>query len=224
MNPATPLRGRNGSCIIVASFDARTNSRMILDIGFVIFGYLMGSISTAIVLCKVMGQPDPRTQGSGNPGATNVLRFGGKRLAAATLIGDIVKGFLPVAIAAPFVHSPTAVGAVALAAVVGHVFPIFFRFKGGKGVATGCGVLLGASWPTALAAFGVWLTVFLLTRVSSLSAIAASAALPLLIYWLDPHPEYLWFAIAISAILLWRHRQNFLNLLAGREKRVGESK
>lgn len=196
---------------------------MILDIVFVVLSYLMGSISSAIVLCKVMGRPDPRTQGSGNPGATNVLRFGGKRLAAATLVGDIFKGFLPVALAQPFVHSPAALASVALAAVVGHVFPVFFNFKGGKGVATGCGVLLGVSWPTAVAAFAVWLAVFLTTRLSSLSAITASAALPLLIFLLDPHIEYFWFAMAISAILLWRHRQNIQNLLAGREKRIGQS-
>jgi glycerol-3-phosphate acyltransferase PlsY len=197
---------------------------MPLDIGFIVLSYLVGSVSTAIVLCKAMGQPDPRTLGSGNPGATNVLRFGGKRLAAATLIGDVLKGLFPVLIAKPFVHSPTMLASVAFAAVVGHVFPIYYRFKGGKGVATGLGVLLGVSWPSALAALAVWSSVLAITRVSSLSAILGAVVLPLLVYWLDPHIEYTWFAVAISLLLLWRHRQNINNLLAGREGRVGASR
>jgi glycerol-3-phosphate acyltransferase PlsY len=196
---------------------------MLLELGFIILSYLIGSVSTAIVLCKATGQPDPRTLGSGNPGATNVLRFGGKRLAAATLIGDVVKGLIPVLIAKPFVDNPTALACVALAAVIGHVFPVYYRFKGGKGVATGLGVLLGVSWQSALAALAVWLTILLITRLSSLAAIIGAILLPLIVYLLDPHVEYTWFAVAITALLLWRHRQNINNLLSGRESKVGES-
>ncbi len=195
---------------------------MPLELGFIVLSYLIGSVSTAIVLCKATGQPDPRTLGSGNPGATNVLRFGGKTLAAATLLGDLIKGLVPVLIAKPFVADPVILASVGFAAIIGHVFPVYYGFKGGKGVATGLGVVFAISWPTALAALAVWLGVLGMTRVSSLAAIVGAVLLPLLLYFLDPHIEYTWFGMAVSMLLLWRHRKNINNLIAGRESKVGE--
>ncbi len=193
-----------------------------IDLGLVLLGYLFGSISTAILVARAMGLPDPRTQGSKNPGATNVLRLGGKKAAALTLFGDSLKGLLPVLAARLFSDDPAVLAAVAMAAFLGHLFPVFFGFKGGKGVATALGVLLGLSWPIALAVLATWLFMAKVVRISSLSALTAAVLAPAYAWLLDPQPAYLAMVGAMSALLLLRHRSNIQKLLRGEEGRIGE--
>jgi glycerol-3-phosphate acyltransferase PlsY len=193
-----------------------------LDFGLVLFGYLFGSVSTAILVARAMGLPDPRTQGSKNPGATNVLRIGGKKAAAFTLLGDSLKGLLPVLAARAITEEPAVLAAVAFAAFIGHLFPVFFGFKGGKGVATAMGVLLGLSWPIALAVLVTWLFMAKVVRISSLSAITAALLAPLYTWLIDPQPAYLAMVGAMSTLLLLRHRSNIQKLLRGEEGRIGE--
>jgi len=193
---------------------------MILDISLALFAYLLGSLSTAVIACKLSGLPDPRTQGSGNPGATNVLRFGGKKLAIIVLLGDLLKGLIPVMLAQLLALPPLSVGIVGLLAFAGHIFPVFFGFQGGKGVATALGVILGLSWPTGLALVAIWIAVALLFKYSSLAAICAALAAPLII-WLNA-PAQTIVVLLMSLMLLWRHRNNLRNLLRGTEPKVGE--
>lgn len=180
-------------------------------------GYLLGSISSAILVCRLLGLPDPRAHGSGNPGATNVLRVGGKKAAAVTLLGDMLKGLVPV-LAAHALGMPTAVvAAVAVAAIFGHLFPVFFGFRGGKGVATALGALLGAAWPVGLAVVLTWLVIFALTRISSLSALSAFVLAPLYAWWLQGETEFVAAVALITVVLIWRHRSNIRKLLGGTE-------
>ena len=195
---------------------------MIVSGLFILFAYLLGSLSAAIIVCKLMGLPDPRSQGSKNPGTTNVLRIGGKKAAAITLLGDLLKGLIPVAIAKVFITEPWVLAAVAFAAILGHLFPVFFKFQGGKGVATSFGVLLGLAWPAALAALGVWLAITAMFRISSLSALVAALTAPFAMLWFSPHIEFFWLAVLTSLVLLWTHRSNLQNLLAGKESKIGE--
>lgn len=199
-----------------------------LDIGLavslIIGAYLLGSISTAILTCRLMGLPDPRTQGSGNPGATNVLRLGGKKAAAVTLFGDLLKGLLPVLVAQWLVDTPAVIAAVGLAAFFGHLYPIFFAFKGGKGVATALGVLFGLSPWVGLATALTWLAMALLVRISSLSALVAMALAPLYLWWLTAQPDWVVAAALMTGVLYWRHRSNIVKLLRGEEGRIGEKK
>ena len=192
------------------------------DAALILLAYLMGSLSTAIIVCRGMGLPDPRTQGSGNPGATNVLRIGGKKVAAVTLFGDLLKGLLPVLIARLFSADPIPLALVAMAAFLGHLYPIFFRFQGGKGVATAMGVLIGLAWPVALAALATWLVMAKVFRISSLSALTAAALAPLYTWLLAPQPAFIIMSGAMSLLLIWRHRSNIRKLLAGEEKRIGQ--
>lgn len=194
----------------------------IIEIILIAGAYLLGSLSTAIILCRLLGLPDPRTQGSGNPGATNVLRLGGKKLAALTLLGDLVKGLLPVLIARAVTTDPVVLAAVAMAAFLGHLYPVFFGFKGGKGVATAVGVLLGLSWPVALAAILTWLFMAALFRISSLSALTASLLAPAYMFWLDGRMPFIVMTAVMSLFLLWRHRSNIQRLLAGEEGKIGK--
>ncbi len=195
-----------------------------IDIALIAGAYLLGSLSTAIILCRLMGLPDPRTQGSGNPGATNVLRFGGKKLAAWTLLGDMAKGLLPVLIARLLTDAPPVLAAVAFAAFIGHLYPVFFGFRGGKGVATALGVLLGLAWPVALATLATWLAMAALFRYSSLSALTAAALAPLYMALLDGRGPFVMMALALSLLLIWRHRSNMHNLLTGKESKIGSKK
>lgn len=195
---------------------------MLVSIVFILLSYLLGSLSAAIIVCKLMGLPDPRAQGSGNPGATNVLRIGGKKAAAITLLGDLLKGLLPVALAQVFSAAPWTLAAIAFAAILGHLLPVFFKFQGGKGVATSFGVLLGLCWPAALAVLAVWLAMAAVFRISSLSALVAALVAPFAMLWLSPHIEFFWLTILISLVLLWRHRSNLQNLFAGKEGKIGE--
>jgi len=155
----------------------RNNGTMLSTI-MILAAYLVGSLSAAIITCRLMGLPDPRTQGSNNPGATNVLRVGGKKAAAFTLLGDAIKGVIPVLIA-QWMEAPSHILAlVALAAFLGHLYPVFFGFRGGKGVATAFGVLIALSWPVGLAVLGTWLLLTKLFKISSLSALIAAVLLP----------------------------------------------
>lgn len=197
---------------------------IILIIGFALFGYLLGSVSTAIITCKLMGLPDPRSQGSRNPGATNVLRLGGKKAAAITLFGDMLKGLLPVLIALSLGMSDAVIAACGLAAFLGHLYPLYYGFQGGKGVATLLGVLLGMHWLLGLGTIGVWLGMAFSFRYSSLSALVAATASPLLA-WFITHSPVISASIALMAVLLiWRHRSNIRNLLAGKEDKIGSRK
>ncbi len=179
--------------------------------------YLIGSLSSAIILCKLAGLPDPRSEGSGNPGATNVLRIAGKKLAATVLVLDVAKGVLPVLFAKFLGLDITWVAATALAAFLGHLYPIFFQFKGGKGVATALGGFLALSLPLAGAILASWLAVFMLTRISSLSAIIAATLGPLYSLWLIDSVNARWVILVMAMMLLYRHRSNIQRLLAGEE-------
>lgn len=186
----------------------------------IVVGYLFGSVSSAIITCKLMGLPDPRTSGSGNPGATNVLRVGGKKAAAVTLIGDFLKGVLPVLAAVALGLDGLWLALVGMAAFLGHLYPVFFGFKGGKGVATGFGVLLGWSWLACLFTAGTWLLMALIFRISSLSALVSFAAAPLFV-WFTTHDRYLaGMMLIITVITYWRHRSNIRDLIHGKEGRI----
>ena len=186
--------------------------------------YLLGSISSAILVCKAMGQPDPRGSGSGNPGATNVLRQSGKLAAFLTLVGDVAKGFIPVLIGTLYGLPAPAIAALGAGAFVGHLFPLFFQFRGGKGVATLIGVLFGTSPLLGLIFVLTWLGVALITRYSSLSALTAAALAPLAAWWLKLGLIIVATLAVLVVILFWRHRQNISNLLAGKESRIGQKK
>jgi len=188
-----------------------------------IIAYLFGSISTAIVTCKLMGLPDPRKQGSGNPGATNVLRFGGKKAAIITLIGDMIKGVIPVVAAKYYGLSPLGLSLTAFAAFLGHLYPVFFHFRGGKGVATAFGCLVALSWPVGLALAATWLTMAAIFRYSSLAALLTALAAPFYTGYFTNLP-YTLTACAISLLLIWRHRKNIQNLVNGKESKIGAKK
>ena len=180
-------------------------------------GYLLGSISSAIIVCRVMGLPDPRAEGSRNPGATNVMRIGGKKAAAITLLGDMLKGLIPVLLAQLLNVDPLILSAVVLAAFLGHLYPIFFGFAGGKGVATSFGVLLGANWMVGLAVLVTWIVVYKLFKISSLSALVAAVLAPLYVYLIMGMQALVYVAALIAVILIWRHKANIQRLLAGEE-------
>jgi glycerol-3-phosphate acyltransferase PlsY len=193
---------------------------MIIDILLVLGGYLFGSISTAILTCHLMGLPDPRSEGSGNPGATNVLRLGGKKAAFLTLSGDMLKGLVPVLIAQALHASPLIQSATALAAFLGHLYPVFFSFRGGKGVATALGVAFGLYWPAGLSVAGIWLLMAFVFRISSLSALTAMLLAPACFWLLKPEPAFIGAMIVITLMLFWRHRTNIRDLLSGTEGKI----
>ena len=196
-----------------------------LTIAFVVTAYLLGSISFAVLMSKVFHLPDPRTYGSHNPGATNVLRSGKKLAAVLTLLGDAAKGWLAVILTQQFApHDEnyfSLIAMVALAVFLGHLFPLFLRFKGGKGVATALGVLLALDIWLGLAALVTWIAVALIFRLSSLSALLAALAAPVYAVLLSLPREYLVAALVMSLLLIWRHKGNIQNLLAGKESRIG---
>jgi len=194
------------------------------EIILVVCAYLIGSISSAIIVCKLMRLPDPRSTGSGNPGATNVLRVGGKKAAAITLVGDMLKGLLPV-LAAKLLHvSDLALAVVGFAAFIGHLFPVFFGLKGGKGVATMLGVMFGFHWAVGLATALTWLIIAKVFKISSLSALIATALAPFYILLIMGSNKPLIIATAVmTLILFWRHRSNIQNLFSGKEGRIGKS-
>lgn len=179
--------------------------------------YLLGSLSSAIIVCRMMGLDDPRTQGSGNPGATNVKRLYGSKAAGITLAGDLLKGLIPVAIVNVMGWPPLAVILVGFAAFIGHLYPVFFGFKGGKGVATLLGVMFGLSLPIGLAVAGTWLFVAKVMKISSISALVATALAPLYICWLSGEMIWVWFTALMTVMLFWRHRTNIQRLIQGTE-------
>jgi len=184
---------------------------------FIPIAYLVGSVSSAILVCRMLGLPDPRGQGSGNPGATNVFRIGGKRAAGITLLGDMLKGLAPV-YAARLLGAPVEIQALTgLAAFFGHLYPVFFKFKGGKGVATSVGVMLGLSWLYGFAAMGTWILVYKVGKVSSLAALTASLLSPVYAWLIVGEMPVTATASIMSAVLIWRHKSNIQRLLAGEE-------
>ncbi|MDQ7016153.1 MAG: glycerol-3-phosphate 1-O-acyltransferase PlsY [Gammaproteobacteria bacterium] len=191
--------------------DNNTFWLLLLPIG----GYLLGSLSAAIITCRLLGLPDPRTIGSNNPGATNVLRTGNKKAAALTLFGDLLKGLLAVLIARLLTADETILALTALAAFLGHLYPVFFGFKGGKGVATALGVFLGLSWLCGLLTIITWLSMTWLFRTSSLSALTAFALAPVYMALSSDNAAFLIIALIISSLLFWRHRSNIRKLLNG---------
>lgn len=193
---------------------------MLSDILIVVVSYLFGSISTAVIVSRMMGLTDPRTVGSKNPGATNVLRVGGKKAAAFTLLGDMVKGVIPVLIAKVFVQSDVVLACVGGAAFLGHLYPVFFGFKGGKGVATALGVLVAMAWPVGVAALVTWLLMAVIFRISSLSALVASALTPVYMWYFVDSKPLLVMNIGITLFLIWRHRSNIQNLISGEEGKI----
>ena len=189
-----------------------------------ILAYLVGSIPTGVILTKAFSEVDPRTQGSGNIGATNIYRTAGKKLGIITLLGDILKGLIPVAIARGALESHFWIGAVALVAFLGHVYPIFLKFKGGKGIATGLGVFLALAPLPAILSFLVFVAVVLKYRFISLGSLTATLAFPLFLAWLNPHHIYIPFAIIIGVLVFYRHRENIERMLAGKESKFGTKK
>ena len=193
-----------------------------VDVAVVLIAYLAGSIASAILVCRAMGLPDPRGEGSGNPGATNVLRMAGKGPAALTLAGDVLKGVAPVLLASGLSRSPTVVALAALAAFLGHLYPLYFRFRGGKGMATALGAIAALAWPVAGVMCAIWLVVAAATRYSSLAAMTAAVAAPIAALWLAPHPANPGVLAVVAILLLWRHRANIRRLVRGTESRIGE--
>jgi glycerol-3-phosphate acyltransferase PlsY len=191
---------------------------------FVLAAYLIGSISFAVVVSGFFGLPDPHTYGSGNPGATNVLRTGKRAAAVLTLIGDAAKGavalWLAQQLAARFGVGESALAVVALAVFLGHLFPLYFHFRGGKGVATAAGILLAMDWRIALTLLVVWVLVAVFSRYSSLAAVVAAALSPLVAFHFLGRGPMTWALLVIAVLLVWRHRGNIERLLAGNESRI----
>lgn len=194
----------------------------------VVAAYLIGSLSFAVIVSKFYGLDDPRSYGSGNPGATNVLRSGRKKAAALTLLGDALKGLVAVLLArwlqSYFGLADEVVAAMAVAVLVGHMWPLFFGFKGGKGVATALGVLLALSWPVALICAAVWLMMAFGLKISSLAALTATVISPLAAMFLVQQPSWQAAIAVIAALVLLRHRSNIQNLLSGKESKIGSGK
>ena len=191
-----------------------------LNDSLIIGAYFLGSVCSAILVCRVLRLPDPRTEGSGNPGATNVLRFGGKKAAILTLLGDVGKGLLPVALARAFGVSDFACALVGLSAFLGHLYPIFFQFKGGKGVATALGVMMGLSPLLGGITSITWLVIFAFFRYSSLAALITTALAPIYILMLGYSGAFL-PVLVMAGLLLWRHKQNIVRLISGIEPKAG---
>jgi len=190
---------------------------------WIVAAYFLGSVSFGILVSRLYGLADPRTVGSGNPGATNVLRSGRKSAAALTLLGDALKGWFPVWLALQSNMLMWVVAAVGLAVFFGHLYPIYHRFKGGKGVATALGVMLAVSLWLGLACLLTWAIVFAVSRISSLSAIVAAALSPLFAAWLLlPYKDYVLMVLVMAIMLVWRHRSNIQKLLAGTESGFGK--
>jgi glycerol-3-phosphate acyltransferase PlsY len=199
---------------------------MSVNLLLIVGAYLLGSVSSAVIVCRVMGLPDPRSEGSSNPGATNVLRIGGKKAAAVTLLGDSLKGLVPMLIGHLLAATPAALAAIGLAAFLGHLYPLFFGFQGGKGVATALGVQFGLYWPIGLSVAVIWLFVAKVLKISSLSALVCMGLAPLIVwvFWFYHHGEGLLFVVGmqviVSVLLFWRHRSNIQNLLSGKEEKL----
>lgn len=190
----------------------------VFAIFYMICAYLIGSISSAILISRLAGLPDPRTVGSGNPGATNVLRSGGKWLALAVLLFDMLKGMLPVWVGYYLNLTQFELGMVALAACLGHCFPLYFSFKGGKGVATAFGAIAPIAWGVAGSMFGTWIIIFLISGYSSLSAVFTALLVPLYVYLFKP--EFTFPVALVCCLLIYRHHENIQRLWRGQESKI----
>ncbi len=197
---------------------------MLMNSLLILAAYLLGSVSTAIITCRLMGLPDPRQVGSGNPGATNVLREGGKKAAIITLLGDMLKGLLPVLVGHALGVSDPVLAGIGLAAFVGHLYPVFFGFKGGKGVATALGVTLGFHWALGLAVLGTWLAVAFVSRISSLSALVTALLAPVYAWFITGSEALVVAGGVMTLLVFWRHRSNIRNLVNGTEGKIGSNK
>ena len=200
---------------------------MNFELHFLIYalaGYLIGSISTAIITCKLMGLKDPRSVGSQNPGATNVLRHGGKKAAIITLIGDMLKGLVPVVGVTVMEPAAAAIAISGLGAFLGHVYPLYYGFKGGKGVATYYGALLGFNWMAGLVALILWLLTALVTKISSLSALVSALLAPAILWQFSHSAELSLTLLAMTLLLYWRHRSNISHIISGEEDKIGVEK
>jgi glycerol-3-phosphate acyltransferase PlsY len=203
-----------------------------LDLLLIPIAYLIGSISFAVVVSKCMSLPDPHSYGSGNPGATNVLRTGNKLAAVLTLIGDALKGYLAVSFARILLGDESLTSTlnswllcgVVVAVFLGHLFPIFHGFKGGKGVATACGILFGINWILGLATLSTWIIVAMFMRYSSLAALAAAVSGPIYFVFLFGFQPMGIALLVVCLLLIWRHRSNIHNLMNGKESRIGSKK
>jgi glycerol-3-phosphate acyltransferase PlsY len=191
---------------------------------FAPLGYLLGSLPFAVIVSRAFGLSDPRSHGSGNPGATNVLRTGNKLAALLTLLGDGLKGWFAVWLASAFGAGPLGIAIAGVAAFLGHVFPVFLGFKGGKGVATAFGVLVGFHPALALIAMTTWLVVALVTRYSSAAAMATAVEAPFVVSMLSGRIELTVATAVMSGLLIWRHRGNIRRLFNGTEPRIGSKK
>ena len=200
-----------------------TNSLMAI-----ILAYLIGSLSFAVIISKFFGLPDPHTYGSGNPGATNVLRTGKKLAALMTLLGDAAKGWFALWLAqryqADFDLSQLALAGVGFAAFIGHLFPVFFKFQGGKGVATAAGILIAINLQLGLATLATWVIIVFFFRYSSLAALVASVLAPFYAFYLFGLTPYFFVAIVMCSVLIWRHKENIAKLVNGTESKIGAKK
>jgi glycerol-3-phosphate acyltransferase PlsY len=191
----------------------------------VVAAYLVGSISFAVVVSRAFGLPDPHEYGSGNPGATNVLRTGNKMAALLTLVGDGAKGFVAVFAARKLVAltgmPEETVAAAAIAVFLGHLYPVFFGFRGGKGVATGAGIVFALHWPLGLALTVIWLTMAYGFKISSLAALTAAALMPLGMFFVMGPAPVAWSMLVIAALIVWRHRGNIRQMVHGKERAIG---
>ncbi|QGY56917.1 glycerol-3-phosphate 1-O-acyltransferase PlsY [Pantoea agglomerans] len=191
-------------------------------LGMIIFAYLCGSISSAILVCKLAGLPDPRTHGSGNPGATNVLRLGGKTAAVSVLVFDVLKGMVPVWLAYLMHVTPLYLGLTAIAACLGHIYPVFFHFRGGKGVATAFGAIAPIGWDLTGLVTGTWLLTVLLSGYSSLGAIVSALIAPFYVWWFKP--QFTFPVSMLSCLILLRHHDNIQRLWRGQEGKIWKRK
>ncbi|BAP58223.1 hypothetical protein THII_3926 [Thioploca ingrica] len=196
---------------------------MLINLLLPICAYLLGSISGALLACRWLGLSDPRYQGSGNPGATNVLRHSGKKAAVITLVIDVFKGISAVFIAKLLTTSPLVLAGTSFMVFLGHLYPIFFEFRGGKGVATALGILMVLNWQVSLAALATWLVILVIFRYVSLASIAAAMFAPAYMFWFTGIPEYILVSFMMSSLLIWRHRSNINNLLTGQEDKINEA-
>lgn len=187
---------------------------------FMIMGYLMGSICSAVIVCRLFDLPDPRHEGSKNPGATNVLRLAGRQYAAMVLIGDMLKGLLPVLLAKLFGLSPAIVGFTCVAAVFGHMYPVFFGFKGGKGVATALGAMLGFHFMVGVLAIATWLLVANFTRYSSLASLVSVIFAPFYSLFVVGNASAFLPLVFIAIFIIYQHRENITRLMDGNETKI----
>ncbi len=196
---------------------------MLTFLSLLVLAYLLGSICTAIVVCKLLGFPDPRAEGSSNPGTTNVLRIAGKGPALLTLAGDVLKCVIPVLIGHYFELSYLQLGFIGLSAFMGHLFPIFFNFQGGKGVATAFGFAIAIHWQLGAAVIVTWVVIAAITRYSSLAALITWVLAPFYAWYLVS-PDLVYSLAPMSVLLVYRHKENIIKLKEGRESKIGAKK